>query len=433
MNSSYSKKRHIQQSNLLVESRFLQKKNDNNLILEASTPFKNKEEGNDFRNWVNDNYPDWAKENQLDRSGQFNNSYIQKAYQEFGDEYTPSEKSDNSNSYLQPLQQKFSGKFNPNVKNSKTKSTDFNLAKKLMNNFHKPVNDEKKLQVASSTSRPYVLVDFYPDGTLVIQKDKNIYSSVYDKSKGTWYTVSGNLVMNHKNKKYIITPSDNNQFWNMLKDGKYLSWNDSSFVQDSNSQNTGGFVIPFAFPEYETKLDGEGVWLNFQGYISKLLVGGSKQGTYGKLGHGGVATVTPDGNTKIFEFGRYTKAKKGYGIVISKNLGKIAKIKNGQITNVEELATKIKSKTEGQGPLLSMDYAVINAPDINKGIEYAQSVKEKEYSATDFSISNNSANCGTYALEVVKNSGIDLVSGCFPTPKSMISRMRRLTDVGGTV
>ena len=80
-----------------------------------------------------------------------------------------------------------------------------------------------------------------------------------------------------------------------------------------------------------------------------------------------------------------------------------------------------------------MDYAVINAPDINKGIEYAQSVKEKEYSATDFSISNNSANCGTYALEVVKNSGIDLVSGCFPTPKSMISRMRRLTDVGGTV
>ena len=140
MNSSYSKKRHIQQSNLLVESRFLQKKNDNNLILEASTPFKNKEEGNDFRNWVNDNYPDWAKENQLDRSGQFNNSYIQKAYQEFGDEYTPSEKSDNSNSYLQPLQQKFSGKFNPNVKNSKTKSTDFNLAKKLMNNFHKPVN-----------------------------------------------------------------------------------------------------------------------------------------------------------------------------------------------------------------------------------------------------------------------------------------------------
>ena len=86
MNSSYSKKRHIQQSNLLVESRFLQKKNDNNLILEASTPFKNKEEGNDFRNWVNDNYPDWAKENQLDRSGQFNNSYIQKAYQEFGDQ-----------------------------------------------------------------------------------------------------------------------------------------------------------------------------------------------------------------------------------------------------------------------------------------------------------------------------------------------------------
>jgi hypothetical protein len=95
--------------------------------------------------------------------------------------------------------------------------------------------------------------------------------------------------------------------------------------------------------------------------------------------------------------------------------------------------SKIKSKTEGEGPSLSMDYAVIGAPDIYDGIQYAQSVKEKEYSAMDFSISNNSANCGTYALEVVKNSGVDISTGCFPTPKSMISRMKRLTDIEGIV
>jgi hypothetical protein len=30
-----------------------------------NTPFKNSEEGNAFRAWVNDNYSNWAKENQL--------------------------------------------------------------------------------------------------------------------------------------------------------------------------------------------------------------------------------------------------------------------------------------------------------------------------------------------------------------------------------
>ena len=50
-------------------------------------PFKNKQEGNEFRLWVNTKYPDWAKKNQLDKSGSFNNSYITKAWKEFGTMY----------------------------------------------------------------------------------------------------------------------------------------------------------------------------------------------------------------------------------------------------------------------------------------------------------------------------------------------------------
>lgn len=42
-------------------------------------PFKNKAQGDAFRAWVNDTYPDFAKEIQLSRSGRFNNSYINKA------------------------------------------------------------------------------------------------------------------------------------------------------------------------------------------------------------------------------------------------------------------------------------------------------------------------------------------------------------------
>jgi len=45
-----------------------------------SFPIKNKEEGNAFRAWANDNYPLLSKTLELDRSGSFNNEYIKKAW-----------------------------------------------------------------------------------------------------------------------------------------------------------------------------------------------------------------------------------------------------------------------------------------------------------------------------------------------------------------
>ncbi len=56
-------------------------------------PFKNAEEGNVFRKWVNDTYPDKAKKLDLDPTGSFNNSFIQKAYEELGEEYQESKNS----------------------------------------------------------------------------------------------------------------------------------------------------------------------------------------------------------------------------------------------------------------------------------------------------------------------------------------------------
>lgn len=43
-------------------------------------PFKNKEQGDKFREWVNDNHPEYAKEISLDRSGSYDNSFIRKAW-----------------------------------------------------------------------------------------------------------------------------------------------------------------------------------------------------------------------------------------------------------------------------------------------------------------------------------------------------------------
>ena len=50
-------------------------------------PFKGREEGDKFRSWVNDNYPNYAKSIDLDRSGSFNNNYIKKAWNKYGEEY----------------------------------------------------------------------------------------------------------------------------------------------------------------------------------------------------------------------------------------------------------------------------------------------------------------------------------------------------------
>lgn len=55
--------------------------------VEPSVPFKNKVEGNEFRNWVNDNHPEYARNINLDRSGSFFNSFITKAYIKLKEDY----------------------------------------------------------------------------------------------------------------------------------------------------------------------------------------------------------------------------------------------------------------------------------------------------------------------------------------------------------
>jgi hypothetical protein len=60
--------------------------NNQNTIqnLPDSVPFENAQEGNAFRGWINDNYPAYAQQIDLDRTGDYNNSYITQAYKDFG-------------------------------------------------------------------------------------------------------------------------------------------------------------------------------------------------------------------------------------------------------------------------------------------------------------------------------------------------------------
>jgi hypothetical protein len=52
-----------------------------------NTPFTSKAEGDKFRAWVNKNYTSYAKQIDLSLSGDFNNSFIKKAFAEYGQEY----------------------------------------------------------------------------------------------------------------------------------------------------------------------------------------------------------------------------------------------------------------------------------------------------------------------------------------------------------
>lgn len=52
------------------------------------TPFKTALHGNTFRAYVNIYHPQWAKDNELDKTGAWDNAYIRKAWNKWGSEYT---------------------------------------------------------------------------------------------------------------------------------------------------------------------------------------------------------------------------------------------------------------------------------------------------------------------------------------------------------
>ena len=57
-------------------------------VNKTEKPFKNKKEGDKFRLWVNETYPDYAKEIDLDEKGSHTNKFIMKAWKKYGTEYS---------------------------------------------------------------------------------------------------------------------------------------------------------------------------------------------------------------------------------------------------------------------------------------------------------------------------------------------------------
>jgi hypothetical protein len=206
------------------------------------------------------------------------------------------------------------------------------------------------------------------------------------------------------------------------------SWlNSSSTNNVSSKSSSGDYIMVIAFPQYEPKVDkGEKVSLIQQIGIMTQTGELPKKGTYGKIGHAGIALIFKTGDVKLFEFGRYD-TKIGQGKVISKNLGKIAKIdKSGNFTNTKEVASKVKANTQGDGPRLDMVTAVVPVPNLLKAKAFAEGPAIREYEAVDMS-QGGAANCGTFAIDTAKAGGVPIGDFCTPMPVKMVANFKQFS------
>lgn len=288
-----------------------------------------------------------------------------------------------------------------------------NSFRKFVNQRFPKISKKYDLDITGKHNNSYIMK--VANLKMILNKDK------YGYNKGE----SAKMFYLWKNKD-IKTGKNDKGFIDSVSDYAAAGFNKvrnsfNSFVDSITSKYTptkGHYVIPFAFPEYEPKLEtGTPEWV---GMIAKYLTGAEKNGTYGKLGHSGIATISPNGDTNIFEFGRYSGAKSGHGITKSVKLGKIAKIEDGVLSDFESLCKKIKSKTQGDGPRLKMDCRLVPVVDVNSAIETAKQTTSKKYEAFDMDSSDSDANCATYTLEIAKSAGVPLGSYCFPNPTSVI-------------
>jgi len=192
---------------------------------------------------------------------------------------------------------------------------------------------------------------------------------------------------------------------------------------DTKDEVKDHFVFYFSFPGYEPRYDGSGGW--FEDALDwvrartpeamQSILG--KEGTYGSMGHAGVALINSTGTIDIYEFGRYSGAKKGMGIK-KHSRTKGAKIVNGKIENLESVCSLVKNNAQGHAKDYEMDGVAvpITKEGYGKGMQYAKSVTSKGYEIFDFDSADDDANCATFGLEVVRAATGSGREYCLPNP-----------------
>jgi hypothetical protein len=171
--------------------------------ISVTVPFKNDMEGNAFRDWVNNKYPEWAKTNQLDRVGKkgvgYNNSYIQKAWAKYGVEYSAHQSAGSqspSNSGVQDLQKVMTA----------------------MSAYTTTANSSERIQffLYDGFGDKNIRVNFTPSGYFWIELDAS--TSVAKKFDGSWSFANNQFTVKLADGSFNGTdPNLAGMLWTMAK------------------------------------------------------------------------------------------------------------------------------------------------------------------------------------------------------------------------
>jgi hypothetical protein len=217
--------------------------------------------------------------------------------------------------------------------------------------------------------------------------------------------------------------------WEKFAD-KYLSGDNQSA---STPKNTGNYVIPVAWPEYEPEITDGSEWSKqIQSVLGQAIFGhdsekydSTDKTTGGKAGHGGIGIVESDGRVRLFEFGRYTGHGKGMGLTKVANIPVRAKFnKNNELINADEIAKSMKQNSQGEGPKLEMKGYVVPIPNIEGALKMANVKGNRPYQLLDIDATDNDFNCGSFAVSVAKAGGLPLGNYCFPNPNASLNSFK---------
>lgn len=146
-----------------------------------STPFKNSSDGNNFRRWVNDTYPSYAKEIDLSKkSSKYNNETIKKAWAKYGSEYLKG------------------GAITPNPSASqKIGQYDFDRLKRILEDGGKITDikiEKDRVRAFALDGKGFgsnnIYVNFYADGYVYFETGSDA-----DKKAGKWSTNGNALIL----------------------------------------------------------------------------------------------------------------------------------------------------------------------------------------------------------------------------------------------
>jgi len=201
--------------------------------------FKSEEEGNKFREWVNKYFPDWAKTNKLDASGEFDNKYIRKAWGEYGDIYNKLVNPTNNWNRLTKGDTK-------TFLNDLLKTEDLNKISSLIT---KHVNNELPVNVFKHrySKHLYVEIDYFPDvdlGYFNLRTTIDLKKVSFKFDTKDTFTASATFniycrvpdgLFSGKSRTIVATPTIKGKFKAWEKDGKfYLSVTPTSLNINTN-------------------------------------------------------------------------------------------------------------------------------------------------------------------------------------------------------